>query len=94
MTNFPAVSNATLQKLCDKMTTCARFATGDAPAAAPNAFKDSQGRVVPANTGEVQIIIRTNPDGTSAFVKIEPIGTPAYSIEGQMDLATLASILA
>lgn len=92
-TNFAGVTDLTLQKLCDKLLTCVRTNSGSAPAAAPNAFKDRNGDVLTTRTGEVEIVFRTNPDGTSATLKVIPIGDVASSFEGTVDVTTLAAIL-
>lgn len=95
MSNFPGLTNATLQKVADKLLTCVRSNTGTAPAAAPNAFKDRLGKVLTCSSGEVTITLRIENQGQAAWLKIVPNDyNAAPAFEGSVDIPTLAGILA
>lgn len=94
-TSVPAVTNTTLQKFVDAMIACVKFQGGSAPAAAPNAFKDRlQNTILPSESGEVIVNLRTNKDGSSASLIVEVVGSKAPAIIGSVDLAVLATKLA
>ena len=90
-TNAPTVA-VPLQKLVDAVIASVVFNSGASPSAAPNAFKDGNQKVITiADTTEFQIVVTIN--GDSAYAKVEPIGSMAKSIEGSLNLTTLATKL-
>ena len=94
-TSVPGVLDTTLQKFIDGVISTVRSQAGIAPDAAPDAFKTRLQQTVSPNGGEVQITFRTNPNGTAARVRIDPLGCTegAQAIEGDVDIATLAALL-
>lgn len=77
-----------------------RTSSGYPASQAPFSFTDNAGAPVTLpHVTEVVIDFRTNPDGRSACVRVQVIGsggapTPGVrSLEGQVDLGTLASFL-
>lgn len=94
-TNAPKVQDATLRKFIDAMIECVVFKDGGAPAAAPNAFKDRLGvDTPPVDTGEFTVTIRTSVDGTAASIVVQPMGSIASALVGEVDLTVLAGKLA
>jgi len=95
MSNVPNVTNATLAKFVDQMLTTVRFRDGSAPAADPNAFKDRLGAQLTADdSAEVDVNLKVNPDGATAWVTIQVKGSKTLSVEGTCNIASLAAILA
>jgi hypothetical protein len=93
-TNAPSVADLTFQKFIDACIASVRLPSGSAPDAAPSAFKDKLGTTLTVSeTSEFKITFRTNPGGMSATMKIEPVGSRAYSISGPVDTTLLASKL-
>ena len=93
-TNAGTVSDTTLQKLVDGIIASVQLPDGSYPAAAPNAWKDSQGKNIPAiDTNEFEIVIRVNPDGGSATASVRPLGSRARAIVGPIDNTVLATKL-
>lgn len=93
-TNAPAVASVTLQKFIDACVASVKRRDGTNPAAAPNAFKDAAGDVITlSETSDFEVVLRTNPGGQSAWIKIIPNGSRALSIQGEVDLTVLATKL-
>jgi hypothetical protein len=93
-TNAPSVESVTLQKLIDGIIASIRFNSGSAPSAAPNAFKNrNQETITVTDASEFVVTVKVNGGGTSAWAKVEPLGSIASSIEGAVDLTTLATKL-
>lgn len=92
-TNAGTVGNVALQKLVDGVIASIILPDGTYPAAAPNAWKDHQGRQINASdTNEFELVVRTNPDGT-AYATVRPVGSKASSLNGPIDTAVLATKL-
>jgi hypothetical protein len=94
-TNVPAVASVTLQKLVDACIASTKYHSGSAPDAAPSAFKDRAGKTITVTeSSEIDITIKVNPGGNSAWVKVVPNSSRAQSIQGEIDLIVLATKLA
>lgn len=103
-TNFPDIPDPTLRKFADSLIYCLRRRDGSLPNAAPNAFTDRlqtpvptwvpEGSQVPKGR-EVAIEFRINPDGISAWGKVQA-KTPrgVETIEGEVDIYELSTKLA
>lgn len=94
-TNAGAITNVTLQKLVDAIIASITYPDGSHPAAAPNAWKhEGTGRQLDStDTVQFNVEVRINPDGSSAWGRVTPIGSRASSLEGQLDLTVLATKL-
>jgi hypothetical protein len=93
-TNAGTVTDPTLQKLVDGLIASIQLPDGSYPDAAPNAWKDSQGKNIPAiDTDEFEIVLRVLPDGQSASASIRPLGSRARAIAGPIDNSVLATKL-
>ena len=102
-TNVGDVPDLTLQKFADAVASSLRLQGGGGYAAAPNAFKDSQGDTLSSTTpsgssvlpnSEVTITVTINRGGMSATGKIQVRGSKGLpDLHGAIDIATLATKL-
>jgi hypothetical protein len=91
-TNFAGVKDTNIQTLLDAFVLAIRRNGGAFPAAAPNSFTDSYGKITSTNGAddgtEVKVTLKVNPNGSTMWARVDA-GGGTRTIEGALDLNTL-----